>query len=60
MTKRLSPEKLRMRVDPELFEFESTLDIPPLQKPLGQKRALDAMIFGLEIDSHGFNLFVLG
>ncbi len=60
MTKELDPKDLRKRVDPALFEFETTLDLPPLQKPLGQKRALDAMNFGLEIESHGFNLFVLG
>ena len=46
MTKPLRPEQLRMRVDPGLFEFGSTQDLPPLQKPLGQKRALDAMAFG--------------
>jgi predicted ATP-dependent protease len=60
MSKPLSPEKLRRRVSPDLFGFESTADIPALLKPLGQERALRAMRFGLEIASHGYNLFVLG
>ncbi len=60
MSRQLAPEKLRRKIDPELFEFESTSDIPPLRKPLGQQRAMKAIHFGLEVESQGYNLFVLG
>ena len=56
----LPPEKLRTRIDPESLSFASTGDIPPLRKPLGQDRALQALSFGLKIESHGYNVFLLG
>jgi lon-related putative ATP-dependent protease len=40
--------------------FKSTNDIEPLLETIGQKRALSALDFGLGIDSHGFNIYILG
>ncbi len=60
MVKPLEPERLRRRVDPETFPFETTAEIPPRRKPLGQERAVRALEFGLGVESHGYNIFVLG
>jgi lon-related putative ATP-dependent protease len=55
----VAPERLRRRVDPACFPT-TTADIPPLTGTIGQPRALDALTFGLEICSPGYNLFVAG
>ncbi|MBI5440126.1 MAG: AAA family ATPase [Deltaproteobacteria bacterium] len=56
----LRAEALRKRVDPELFAFETTAELPPLDRPIGQARALRALEFGLGMESRGYNLFVVG
>ena len=56
----LEPDVLRRRCDPGLFEFESTADIDPLDEVIGQKRAVQALTFGLNMDSSGYNIFVTG
>jgi len=35
-------------------------ELEPLAQPLGQERALEAIEFGVDIDQHGFNLFLIG
>lgn len=56
----LRAEALRKRVDPELFSFETTAELPPLAGPFAQERALRAVEFGLEMESPGYNVFVVG
>jgi lon-related putative ATP-dependent protease len=56
----LAPEALYNACSIDQFEFETTADLEPLQRPLGQKRALDAIEFGVDIEQDGYNLFVLG
>ncbi len=60
MVKPLAPEQLRKRVDPGEFPFETTAELPPRRRPLGQDRAVRALEFGLEVESPGYNIFVLG
>jgi len=55
----VAPEYLRRRVDPTQLPW-STADVSPLEGTIGQPRALDAIAFGLEISSPGYNLFVAG
>src|SRR6266849_6230742 len=55
----VAPEHLRRRVDPTRLPL-TTADVPPLEGTFGQSRALDAITFGLEINSPGYNLFVAG
>jgi len=55
----VTPEHLRRRVDPTQLPL-TTADVPPLEGTFGQSRALDAITFGLEISSPGYNLFVAG
>lgn len=59
-TLRLSPEALRRRCDPKTLPFRSTEEIEPHDGAVGQERALKAIEFGLDIDSHGYNVFATG
>jgi len=58
--KEVPVEKLRWRCDPELLGFKSTDDIICCTDIIGQRRAVNALSLGLDIDSHGYNLFVNG
>ncbi|HEX3724418.1 MAG TPA: ATP-binding protein, partial [Nitrolancea sp.] len=57
---RVAPEKLRRRMDPDELPFQTTAEVVPLDGTIGQPRAIDAIEFGLEIESHGYNLFLSG
>ena len=56
----LRPERLRRRLDPARLGFASTAEVEPLVGTVGQPRALDALEYGLEVGTQGFNLFVSG
>ena len=56
----LRPDELRRRLDPSQLPFETTAEVEPLVGTVGQPRALDAIEFGLGVETHGFNLFVAG
>ncbi|HYM67299.1 MAG TPA: ATP-binding protein, partial [Patescibacteria group bacterium] len=57
---RLPAERLRRRMDPASLGFKSTEELPPLKATLGQERAVEALQFGVGVDSPGYNLFVTG
>jgi len=59
-TNRLAPSQLYQRCDPTQFTFANTSELDDLTETLGQKRARDAIAFGLGIHREGYNLFVLG
>ncbi len=54
------PEQLRWTCDPQQFEFETTAELPYSDVIIGQERAVEAIRFGLDIESPGFNVFVMG
>ncbi|MCD6285306.1 MAG: AAA family ATPase, partial [Anaerolineae bacterium] len=56
----LPPERLRRTCDASVFAFEVTDDLPFEPGIIGQGRAVDAVRFGLDIRSPGFNIFVMG
>jgi lon-related putative ATP-dependent protease len=56
----LSPDQLRRTCEPSAFSFELTTELPDDLEVIGQERATRAIAFGLEIDSPGYNIFVLG
>ena len=58
--KELLPEKFRKEVDLKLVSCESTKDMSPLEKIIGQERAVKALRFGLDIKERGFNIYVAG
>lgn len=56
----LPAAQLRALCDPQQFDFRTTDELEPLSGMVGQTRALEAIRFGVGIDNHGYNLFVLG
>ena len=56
----LEPGQLRRRLDPKSLPFTTTADVEPLTGTIGQPRALDAIEFGIQIETRGYNLFVAG
>ena len=57
---RLSAEELSPRIDAASLGFTATSELEPLDTPIGQERAIEALEFGLGIKSDGFNVFVSG
>lgn len=58
--RKLTPDELNFICDPAQFEFETTDELPELQKIIGQDRAVRAIDFGVEIPSYGFNIYAMG
>jgi lon-related putative ATP-dependent protease len=56
----LEAGQVRRRLDPAALPFETTAEVPPLHGTIGQDRALDAIDFGLDIPTPGYNLFLAG
>ncbi len=57
---KLPPGLLAPTVDPGRLGFEDTSKIEPLDETIGQERAVEALEFGLRMQSAGFNIFVSG
>lgn len=53
-------EQLRRRLDPATLPFETTAEVEPVAGTVGQPRALEALEFGLEILTAGYNVYVAG
>jgi len=62
MAKRLElqPSELRRACDPSVFAFKDTSALEPLDVVIGQERAVQAIEFGLNMKSPGYNIFVTG
>ncbi|HEB01624.1 MAG TPA: ATP-dependent protease, partial [Nitrospirae bacterium] len=60
MAQKLSAEQLCRHCDPSVLGFESTTDVTPVPGTIGQERAMNAIEFGLSLDSKGFNIYILG
>lgn len=58
--KALDAQSLYQSCDLKQFDFVTTAELEPLDQPLGQDRALQAIEFGVDIEQPGFNLFVIG
>ena len=58
--RQLEPGELYQRTDMSRFAFDTTDDLEELEQVLGQPRAVEAMKFGMGIDSSGYNIFALG
>jgi len=53
-------EKLRWRCPPESLPFTTTDEVKACLEIIGQDRALKAIRLGLEMESLGYNIFVVG
>ena len=56
----LEPKQLRRVCDPADFDFEMTDELPLVEEIIGQPRGCRALVFGLDVRSPGFNVYVLG
>ena len=56
----LAPEDLLRTVDRAYLAFASTADIEPLEEPIAQERAREAVDFGVGMRFPGYNLYALG
>ncbi len=56
----LTPEQLRHTSDLSNLTFETTQEITFVREIIGQPRGIRAIEFGIDIDSPGFNIYVLG
>lgn len=57
---RLPVEKLNECCTMESYDFKTTKDIDGIKDIIGQRRAKEALNFGLDIRKKGFNIFVAG
>ena len=53
-------KELTRKSDISLFSFKTTKELAPLDNVIGQKRAVEAIDFGLNMKSSGYNIFVTG
>jgi lon-related putative ATP-dependent protease len=56
----LKPSALRLACDAAIFKFKDTSALAPLDVVIGQERAVQAIEFGLNMRSPGYNIFVTG
>lgn len=60
MIKKVTADELYKCCNEAVFHFKTTAELPPFEGTIGQTRALDALDFGLNLESSGFNIFLLG
>jgi lon-related putative ATP-dependent protease len=60
MARTLTPDEIHLPCDPARFRFGTTKEVSPLTRFVGQARALEAIDFGLNMESGGFNIYALG
>lgn len=58
--KPLDYQSFRKKINLSHFNFNNTAELSTLTEFLGQARALDALTFGIGIQSQGFNLYAMG
>jgi lon-related putative ATP-dependent protease len=56
----LTPDALSRNVDEASLAFATTADIKPLDEPIAQERACDAIDFGVGMRFPGYNVYALG
>ena len=57
---RILPEALIMEYTPEQMPFKDTSELSPLDQVIGQRRAVEAIDFGLNMKGCEYNIFVTG
>src|SRR6266545_4659730 len=57
---RVKPKELRWYCDPRKLPFQSSSELAPMRRVIGQGKAMKALAMGLRMESPGYNLFVCG
>jgi lon-related putative ATP-dependent protease len=60
MPRELSSDQVRRTCNPDDLAIETTQELSPLEGIIGQKRAVEALRFGLDMPNMGFNVYVAG
>ena len=60
MSLKLTAAQICLPSDPSRFEFETTAELEPQSKVIGQPRGVRAIDFGINVRSPGYNIFVMG
>ena len=53
-------DRLKRKCDPAIFQYNTTEELSVSRELIGQKRAMEALKFGLSISKKGYNIFVSG
>ncbi|MBX3043243.1 MAG: AAA family ATPase [Candidatus Kapabacteria bacterium] len=56
----IDASKLRWTCPEDVFDFKSTAELKPLDRIVGQERAIEAIRMGAELKAKGYNIFVTG
>lgn len=56
----LNYKDLKMTCNPDLFRFDTTEELSPIETGIGQDRGIKALEFGLQVDVKGYNLYLEG
>ena len=56
----LSYKDLKITCNPEIFKFEDTSELEPINTGLGQERGIKALEFGVNVDIKGYNIYLEG
>lgn len=56
----LTPNKLRRSYDKSNLKLKTSADLPPRTNIIGQPRGIQAIDFGINMKSTGYNIYVLG
>ena len=56
----LNYKQLKMTCNPEVFKFDTTQELEPIQTGIGQDRGIKALEFGIQVDVKGYNLYLEG
>ena len=56
----LNYKDLKIVCDENMFKFETTEELEPIQSGIGQDRGIKALEFGLQVDLKGYNLYLEG
>ncbi len=60
MIQHLGVDELTKEFDLSAYDFQTTEELEPSDAIIGQKRAVDSLEFGLNVDGIGYNLYVAG
>ena len=56
----LSYKDLKMICNPDMFHFETTQELEPINDGIGQERGIKAFEFGVNVDVKGNNIYIEG
>lgn len=56
----LTSDQLRWKCPEDMFDFNSTAELEPLDEIVGQDRAIESIKLGAQLQAKGFNIFVTG